>query len=102
MFVWLLPDSIYHLGSERRRRGGTSLGETGSNSLLDSALVGTSEDLEVSVHAPLGVPGVGNSPVRGSGGGNSPSDDLDGVSSKLGSSLVDVDSRSVLVEVGVD
>jgi len=77
------------------------LGDSGDDSLLNSALVDTSDDLEVSVHSPLGVPRVGDSPVGGSVG-NSPSDDLDGVSSQSLSGLVDVDSAGVLVEVGVD
>lgn len=75
------------------------LNETSNHSVVDSGV--SLLDLEESVVTPLVVPGVSAQPVW-STVLNSPSNDLDGMSSKGSSSGVLVDSRLVGQEVLVD
>ena len=68
---------------------------------LNAALIVSSSNSEESLISPVLVPAVGNEPVRGSAF-DSPSDDLDGVSSEGGSGSVVIDSTLVGGEVTVD
>lgn len=74
---------------------------SGNSRVLDSTLVESTNDTEVSLLSPGDVPRVGDKPVWGSVV-DSPSEDLDGVSSEGGSGGVYVHSSGVLVEVLVD
>lgn len=67
------------------------LGKSGDDVGLDADVVGSAEDLEVAVFAPVGVPGVGHQPV-GSVVFDAPTQDLDGVASHGLSSHVLVDT----------
>lgn len=69
--------------------------------MLDTTLVGSTDDAEVAALTPVGVPGVGDEPVGGRAG-HAPSEDSDGVTAELAARGVHVDSRLVVVEVLVD
>lgn len=75
--------------------------DSSDNGVLNSALVGSTDDTEISVLSPVDVPWVGNKPVWSSVV-SSPSKNSDGMSSEFLSSGVNVDSGLVLVEVLVD
>jgi len=67
--------------------------------LLEAALVHSHP--EVTVETPTGTPRVGNNPVR-SGTSLSPTDNLDGVTTELTTSGVDIDTRVIGHKVRVD
>jgi len=69
--------------------------------LFNATFVGTTEDLEVAINTPVGVPGVGNQPV-GSIAFSTVADDTNGVTTEVLTSGVLVDTTLVLREVGVD
>jgi len=75
-----------------------NLESSSNNARLNSTLVGTSKNLEESLVSPSVIPGIGNKPV-GSSILNSPSNHLHGMSSKLRSRDVLVDSTFVAHEV---
>jgi len=54
---------------------------------FDSALVGSTEDLEVAVISPVGVPGVGDEPI-GSRVLDAPPEDADSVTAEHAAGLV--------------
>ncbi|GMT10917.1 hypothetical protein PFISCL1PPCAC_2214, partial [Pristionchus fissidentatus] len=102
IYTFIISYDVYMHGRNRDLEGRhLDLGKTGDDSLLNSALVRSLDDAEESLLSPLNVPRVGNEPVGGSVL-NSPSDDLDCVSSENLSGDVLVDSSGVLVEVLVD
>ena len=79
----------------------SSFGDTSNNSLLNSALINSSQDLKESVHSPLAGPSVSNSPVLLSGGWDSPSNNLDSDLSIIWSDFANIDSGLVRKEIRV-
>jgi hypothetical protein len=82
-------------------RGSIKLGNTSHNLSFNSAFVVSSSDLEEALVSPALVPAVGNQPVR-SAALNTPTDDLDGVSSQSRSSSMVVNSALIGQEVVVN
>lgn len=82
-----------------RSQVGSYLGHTSNTLLFERALVHAHP--EVTVETPTGTPRVGDNPVW-SGTALSPTDNLDGVTTELTTSGVDVDTGVIGHEVGVD
>lgn len=74
------------------------LRETSRNLRLNSQVVGSAQDLEISIVSPVGVPRVGDQPV-GSSSLHSPAQDANGMSSKHLSCHVLVHSRLVVDQI---
>jgi len=76
--------------------------ETGDNVVLDTALILTAEDAEETVLSPIVIPAVGDQPVGKVGSLiDTPTDDLDSMTTELSASGVLVDTASVSLEVGI-